>query len=112
MAGDPFFDKIRLRWRESNVGTNAGVSVDHAAATGRVHTLTGFQASGDAAALVTVETPAGTVIWRKRFAGAFTVSETFPVGELTTGSNALMRCKISASTANCEMNLQGYEIAG
>jgi hypothetical protein len=66
----------------TGVGTNAGVTVTIAAVTGRFLAATGIQVSGDAAAVVTVESPSGTVLWRKRFAGAFNVSEPFARGAL------------------------------
>lgn len=112
MAGDPFFDKIRLRWQEDAVGTNAGASATHAAVAGRKHVLTGFQASGDAACVVTVESPSATVLYTKRFAAAFNVSETFAPGTIVGPTNSALIVKISASTSNCEVNSQGYEISG
>lgn len=96
----------------TGVGTNAGVTVTIAAVTGRFLAATGIQVSGDAAAIVTVESPSGTVIWRKRFAAAFNVSESFARAALkgaTTGQALLV--KVSASTANCEANIQAESLA-
>lgn len=96
-------------WAATGVGTNAGVTVTHTIGTGMNRCeVTGIQCSGDAAALVTIESPASTVIYKKRFAAAFNFSEGFasPVpGALA--SNVLV--KISASTSNCEANIQGYD---
>lgn len=90
------------------MGTNAGVTVTHTLTTGANHAeVTGVQGSGDAAALVTIESPAGTAIWRKRFAAAFTFSETLLLPG-AAAQNVLV--KISASTANCEANIQGYDV--
>ena len=93
----------------SGVGTNAGVTVTQAAASDALKKalVTAIQCSGDAACLVTVESPAATVIWRKRFAAAFTHSEVFDTPLLGAIGQAIL-VKISASTANCEANMQGY----
>ena len=102
-------DNFAKTFSETGVGTNAGVSVDHAAETDKRHLVTGIQCSGDAAAVVTVESPAGTILYRKRFAGAFTMNEQFPV-PLKGARGEIVRVKVSASTANCEANLQGYTV--
>lgn len=94
-------------WSATGVGTNAGVTVVQAAAAGNQHWLTNTAASGDAAAVVTVESPAGTVIWRKRFAAAFQSVEIFNP-PLQGADSQLIQVKISASTANCEANLSGF----
>jgi|SRR5688572_31742829 len=105
---DPFMNKVSARWQEDGVGTNAGVSVTKAAVESKMHTVTHISGSGDAAALVTIESPASTILYRKRFAAAFTFSETLPVGCFVSGENAAILVKISASTSNCEANIAGY----
>lgn len=99
-------------WNTAGVGTNAGVTVTKAATAGQRHVVTHISGSGDAAALVTIESPASTVIWRKRFSAAFTFGEVFPPGEYLCADNVAVLVKISASTANCEANLAGYDIVG
>lgn len=81
-----------------------------AATTGRTQTCSGIQCSGDAACIVTIESPSATVLWRKRFAAAFTMSEAFPIGEIVGAADAAMLVKVSASTSNSEANIQGFEI--
>ena len=107
----PTFERFPAQWQESGVGTISGVTVTHAAdsRTGTHHFVSGIQCSGDAAAVVTVESPSGTVLFRKRFAGAFTHNETFPV-PLRGAAEAAVLVKISASTLNCEANIQGYTV--
>lgn len=95
-------------WNASGAGTNAGVTVTHTVTTNATCFVTGIQCSGDAAALVTVESPASTVLWRKRFAAAFNFSEQFPA-TLAGAAKQNILVKISASTTNCEANLQGYD---
>lgn len=96
-------------WNETGVGTNAGVSVTHTLTTSAKRSwVTGIQASGDAAALVTIESPAGTVIYRKRFAAAFNMSEGFATPKKGADSQNIL-VKISASTSNCEANIDGYD---
>lgn len=96
-------------WSETGVGTSSGVSVTHAAATGKQHQVTGIQASGDAAAVVTVESPSGTKLYSKRFAAAFTLSEQF-LTPLAAARDSDVLVKVSASTSNCEANCQGYTV--
>lgn len=108
MANRP--DKLGYgSWSGTGVGTNAGVTVTHTINTKATYCMvTGIQCSGDAAALVTIESPAGTPIYRKRFAAAFAFSEGFPTPKQgASGQNVLV--KISASTANCEANIDGYD---
>jgi hypothetical protein len=87
------------------------VSVTQAAVTGRQHTVHGIQASGDAAALVTIESPALTILWKKRFAAAFVMSERFESGDILGASGAAMIVKVSASTSNSEANIQGTTLS-
>lgn len=105
-----FLDDKYQTWQEDGTGTTAGVTLTHAAETSpnKRHIVTGIQCSGDAAALVTIESPANTILYRKRFTGAFTLSETFSPGPIRGGLGDAILVKISASTANCEANMQGY----
>lgn len=93
----------------TGTGTNAGVTLTKTATTGKQHHLSHVSGSGDAAALVTIESPAGTVVWRKRFTAAFNFSENFTEGfPASHGTDVVL--KISASTANCEANMLGFTI--
>lgn len=93
-------------WSGTGVGTNAGVTVTQAAATGKTHHVHGIQCSGDAAAVVTVESPANTILYRKRFAAAFNMNERFDT-PLRGAADAAVLVKVSASTSNSEANIQG-----
>lgn len=105
-----FLQQGSLPWSQTGVGTNAGVTVTRAAATGQVHVCLGIQASGDAAAIVTIESPAGTFLWRKRYAAAFQISEAFAPGAISGASGAALLVKVSASTSNSEANIQGVSV--
>lgn len=59
---------------------------------------------------MTVESPAGTVLYKKRFAAAFNVSENFLGAPLVGATSQNILVKISASTSNCEANIQGYDV--
>ena len=99
-------------FQATGAGTLTGVTVTATGATGVTMSVAQIDCSGDAAAVVTIESPAGTIIWRKRFAAAFNTSAAFAPGSLKgpTGQDVLV--KISASTANCEANIQGFKIPG
>ena len=91
------------------VGTNAGATATRTISAGSSRLLvSGIQCSGDAAALVTIESPASTVLYSKRFAAAFAFSENFQTPKVGTEANNVL-VKISASTANCEANIDGWE---
>lgn len=97
-------------WSGTGVGTNAGVTVTHTKTTNATRcNVTGIQCSGDAAAVVTVESPSGTVLWRKRFAAAFNHSEPFPA-PIPGANNQDVLVKVSASTTASEANIQGYDV--
>lgn len=104
-----------VNWRQgapfqaSGVGTNSGVTVSVASLANATRVVTAISGSGDAAALVTIESPAATVIWRKRFTAAFTFSESFPPGAVSASPASAVQVKISASTSNCEANISGYD---
>ncbi len=106
--GDSYFGKVRNRASSSSVGTNAAFSATIAAPTdtARRYFVTGIQVSGDVAALITIESPASTVIWRKRAGAAYSFSESFPPGTIMGAVGAAVLVKISASTANSEANIQ------
>ena len=104
--GDLLYAKDTGRNAATAVGTNAGVTATIAAITGQRQHCTGIQVSGDAAALVTVESPSGTVLWRKRFAAAFSVSEAWGLGSIVGAVGAALLVKVSASTTNSEANIQ------
>lgn len=96
------------KFAQTNTGTNAGVTaVEAAPGAGSKLIVTHVSVSGDAAALVTIESPASTVIWQKRYAAAFADELKFDFGELEGGDNTLVQVKISASTSHCEANIAG-----
>lgn len=113
MAGDSWFSKVRLRQSNTGVGTSGVTTVTITGTAGCKLYCTGIQVSGDAACVVTIESPAATILWRKRFAAAFTISETFPPGSILSGTAAAdMLVKTSASTSNAELNIQTHAITG
>lgn len=105
-------NKVRGRSQGTGVGTNAGVTVTLTGAAGTQFSVRSIDCSGDAAAVVTIESPAGTVKWQKRFAAAFNTAKEFDLGSLlgADGSNILV--KISASTSNCEANISADKLPG
>jgi hypothetical protein len=64
--------------------------------------------SGDGAAVLTVESPAATVIWTQRFNAAFSFFYNFPPGVLRGADSQGVLVKISASTSHSEANIGGY----
>lgn len=105
-------NKVRGSAQGTGVGTNAGVTVTLTGLAGQVFSVRGIQVSGDAAAIVTVESPASTVLYRRRIAAAGSLAETWDIGQLKGASGADVLVKISASTANCEASIQADKLPG
>lgn len=107
-----YINRAKGTFSATGVGTNAGVTVTQSApsATGDRYFVTGIQCSGDAACIVTIESPASTVLWRKRFAAAFNVSERFEPGVMPAAPGQAVLVKVSASTSNSEANIQGFRL--
>lgn len=104
--------QVEARFTGTGVGTNAGVTVTQAAPSDVAdqYFVTGIQCSGDAACVVTIESPASTILYRKRFAAAFTLSERWDKEELMAAAGQAVLVKISASTSNSEANIQGARV--
>ncbi len=96
-------------WNAAAVGTNGGATLTIAApAAGNKLVIQNIQVSGDAAAVVTVESPANTVLLKYRRAAAFADIHSFTDGVLRGADGAAMVVKVSASTSNSEANAQGW----
>lgn len=109
---DPHRHKAQKFWQEDGVGIAGTWTLTHAAEATLRHCVEHISGSGDVATLVTLEAPSGTVLWRKRFTGAFTFSESFPPGLYVGGKNEALVLRFSASTANSEGNMAGYSFQG
>jgi len=105
-----YTQEIVKRWSNTGAGGAGGVTVTHSLVTQQAHTATTIQCSGDAAAVVTIESPAATKLWQKRYTAAFTMSEVFPPGTIVGPVSQDLLLKISASTAACEANIQGFSV--
>jgi hypothetical protein len=108
MPVDPVPSRSLKEWQANAQGTTAGVTLTQAAPTavGRKHVLEKFEAYGDAAAIVTVESPAATLLWKEQFAGAFNIERTL---DIEGAKDQALLVKISASTAFCGVNAEGHE---
>ena len=106
--GDHFYGKVRSRTSATAAtATTGGVSATITApTTPRHYSVSGIQTSSDAACLVTIESPASTVLWRKRYAAAHAASEEFELGTIVGAAGAAVLVKTSASTSNTEANIQ------
>lgn len=107
-----FYSKVEEPFTGTGAGTNAGVTVTQAAPSEAtdVYAVTGIQYDGDAAADVTVESPSGTVLWKKHYAAAYSENVEFEPGSLRGAVGQAVLLKISASTAFCNANIQGFRI--
>jgi hypothetical protein len=92
-------------------GTNSGATATHAAVTGQTYVVTNISGHGDADAVITIESPASTVLWE----GKLDVSAegfNFSSGPVTIpcGRSAAAVGKIAASTSDCQVTISGYII--
>lgn len=95
----------------SAAGTNGGATLTFAACSAGFHyTPTNIQVSGDAAAVVTVESGAGTVVMKYRRAAAFADLLKFEPNVLQGADGNTLVVKVSASTSNSEVNAQGFVV--
>lgn len=91
--------------------TPTAAAAASAGGAGRKLIVTHFSGSSDLATLYTIESPSGTVIWRKRASAVnSSLSENFDPGLRidTTGQAVVFRS--SAGTAATEVNGAGYEV--
>lgn len=112
MASTYFENKAKSYFRATGADTDGGgITVTQAAPSNALHkyAVTDITASGDAAALVTVESPASTVLWRIRFAAAFTLNRTFDTPIIGADGQAIL-IKVSAGTTNTEATIAGYSV--
>lgn len=109
-GGDPLLGWIIERMSATAVGTAGGVTATLAARPGLIICPTAIQVSGDAACLVSIQSPSGTTIWRMRFTGAFTWTQPFAPATLRGDLSAAVLLVISASGANCEANIQAVSL--
>lgn len=110
---DYYFDKAYGRDAASNAVTGGGAvsaTMSIGSDSDALFSPVGIQCSGDAGALVTIESPAGTVKWRKRFAAAFSFSEGFLLGAIKGTKGQDMLVKVSGSTTNAEANIQAAKL--
>lgn len=98
-----------LKVSATAVGTNSGATATITTTAGQRTIATTLSVSGDAAALVTLESPPSTVLWQKRYAAAFIDTVYFTYGEYEAVDGQSILVKISASTSHCEANLAGVK---
>ncbi len=105
---DPYRGRAGDAFMSTSVGTSAGVTTTQSGTADGTITVEHISGSGDAAAVLTIESPANTVIWNQRFNAAFTFFYNFPPGCVRGGYGQGVLVKLSASTSNCEANIGGY----
>lgn len=93
------------------VAASGGLTMTVSGVAKQTTMVSGLQVSGDAAALVSVESPSGTTIWRLRYTAAFHDCIPFNDDSALVGASpgADVLVKISASTSNAEANVQGFK---
>lgn len=108
--GDHFYGKVRGRVAASSVSGSGGVTTTIAAPadTKRHYSVSGIQTSADVACLVTIESPASTTIWSKRYAAAHAASEKFELGMVNGAVGQAILVKTSAGTTNSEASIQAF----
>ena len=97
-------------WAVTASGTTSA-SVGQAGAASVQLVVTDFSAGGDLASKVTIEAPAGTIIWwGSAPVGAYVKS--FEPGALVVATNTQVVAKCYTGTASCCASIAGFKIPG
>jgi len=99
-------------WNETAAGTNDGATATKAAVVEKQFFITSISGHIDEDVVVTIESPAGTVLWETKI--DFSVEGTqikSPAGLNVQGvPDAAILGKIANSAADCQININGYSI--
>ena len=104
---------IYAPWTASaSVAGAVGASVSQAGATGEKLVVTDFSATGDLTTLCTIESPAGTILWRGRnpSSGAYVIH--LEPGVLVAATNTAVVGRLAAATASSEVSIGGFKVKG
>jgi|TARA_R110001583_G_scaffold43085_5_gene136996 hypothetical protein len=98
-------------WSETAAGTDSGATATHAANNTNTYVVTSISGHVDADAIITIESPASSILWQSKIdvsveGFSFNFSGLSVVG---AGSGAILG-KISASSADCQVNISGHTI--
>lgn len=91
-------------------GTAGGVSVTLAADGNKTYAVTAVTYNSDAAFIATIESPAGTVLWRRRYAAAGGDHITFPLTPVLGAPGQAVLIKTSASTSLTDASIVAQAI--
>jgi hypothetical protein len=108
---------------ETAAGTNSGASATAAADTvtdtgtktafsvDRTHIVESISGHGDADAVITIESPAATIIWESKLdVSAEGFSFNFPGIEVVGVPGQAILGKIASSSADCQVNITGRTV--
>ena len=107
---------IGTEWNETAGGTDSGATATHAAEASsggsgsRMHFVTSISGHVDADSIITIESPASTVLWQSKIdvsVEGFSFSFNVNVGGVP--ATAILG-KIASSSADCQVNINGYSI--
>jgi hypothetical protein len=92
------------------VGTDSGATATQSADASQRYVVTNISGHGDADAVITIESPASTVVWESKIdvsveGFSFDFSPTIPCA-----INTAVLGKIAASSADCQVTISGYII--
>lgn len=102
---------MKRPWSETQAGTNAGATAAHSAETGVTHFVTHISGHTDTDATVQILDDS-TVVWETKIDISLEGTQIKPAENLCipiTPGNACSAV-ISASTADCQINVGGYSI--
>ena len=98
-------------FNETAAGTGSGATATHALSAGKTFFVTSISGHVDADAIITIESPAATVVWESKIdVSVEGTSFNFPGLNVAGSPGAAILGKISASTADCQVNISGYQI--
>jgi archaellum component FlaF (FlaF/FlaG flagellin family) len=101
----------RASWSETTAGTDSGATAAHAVETGRQFFVTSVSGHVDADATVKI-LDGSTVVWETKIDVSVEGTQIKPPSDLDIPITPSTACSavISASTADCQVNISGYSI--
>jgi len=102
MIGEP--------WDETAAGTGAGATATHAAVAGSTHVITSVSGHTDADATLQIKDDTA-VVWEGKIDISIEGTQLFPVPpKISATAGNAVSAVISASTADCQVNVSGYTL--
>ena len=101
---------LNKAWSKTQLGTNAGATATHAAASDVAHVVTHISGHGDTDATIQLK-DGSTVLAEWKLDTSVEGFQFYPINGVWVGTPGnTVSAAISASTADCQVNIAGFSI--